>query len=293
MSQPSDLPAWRQVPILSGRAARLLLAPERGAVTVSLDLGRTKTAVVIEGEDIVLPDGQRARKAGLAAAFSDPEDCIEIAEDGCRKVYLFSESERRYYKLFQPFEGRPPTIVINNATMHAIVGKDPWEDAEEKVATVPRRGGECLDTCCGLGYSAQLLAKRGFQRVTTCEADLNVLTIAAVNPWSEGLFRNPRIAVQHADVREFAARSDAGRFACVFHDPPTVLLAGELYSEELYREFARILAPEGVLYHYVGAPGARLGRDYARGVIRRLQAAGFRGVRRVTEGVLAVRRAPQ
>jgi hypothetical protein len=229
-------------------------------------------------------------RAELAAAFSEPEDCVEVRNGECRKVYLYDDAERKYYKLYQPCEGRAPTIIINNATMHAIIGKDPWQDEADKVAVLPRRGGECLDTCCGLGYSAQLLAEAGFTRVTTCEVDLNVLTIASVNPWSEGLFSSPHISIAHTDVRDLVRLCDAGRYACIFHDPPTVLHAGELYAEELYREFARVLHPHGALYHYVGAPGARVGRDYARGVIRRLQDAGFTEVHRVTRGVLALRR---
>ncbi len=290
VAPPGDIPAWRRVPILCGATAQALLEADEGGLAVSLDLGRSTATVVVGRDSLTLPDGRRVGKADLADAFSEPQDCIEISDGPCRKVYLYDESTRKYYKLYQPVEGRAPTIVINNATMHAIVGKDPWQDEVDKVAVVPRRRGECLDTCCGLGYSAQMLADAGFSRVTTCEVDPNVLRIAALNPWSEGLFSNARITIRNVDVREFVASCPDGRFSCVFHDPPTVLQAGELYAEDLYRAFARVLSARGVLYHYVGAPGARVGRDYARGVIRRLQEAGFEGVRRVTGGVLALRK---
>lgn len=283
-----SLPSWRQVPIISGRTARRMLEAGFGALEVSLDLGRTETAISVEADEIVLPDARRVKKAALAEVSPEAGDCIELAQGGCEKVYLYSDAERKYYKLYQPFEGRAPTIVINNAPMHAIVRKDPWQDEADKVATLPRRRGECLDTCCGLGYSAQLLADAGFARVTSCEVDLNVLGIAAINPWSGGLFKRPKIALLNVDLRELVAGCPAGRFSCVFHDPPTIFQAGELYSEALYREFAAVLARGGVLYHYVGSPGRRSGRDYARGVMRRMHAAGFIGVRRVTGGVLGV-----
>jgi predicted methyltransferase len=288
-AHPTGIPDWRSVPIVSGHTAARMLSAPSGELSVSLDLGRSQTAVTVDADGFVLPDGRTVSRGQLAAEVSAPEDCIELAEDDCRKVYIFSDETSSYYKLFQPFEDRPPTIVINSATMHAIVGKDPWQDEAEKVGTVPARAGECLDTCCGLGYSAQLLAEAGFTRVTTCEVDANVLSVAAVNPWSEGLFGDPRIGIVPSDVRDFITGSEDGRFACVFHDPPTVYQAGELYSEALYREFARILRPGGVMYHYVGTPGAKAGRDYARGVIRRMQSAGFGRVRRVPGGVLGVR----
>jgi len=268
------VPNWQRVPIVSGRTARRILDSPPGGLRVSLDLGRSETELRIERDAVVLPDGSRIGRDDLERAFSDLEDCIRL-DGGCRKVYSYSESERKYYKLFQPFENLAPTIVINGATMHAIVGTDPWSDAEQKVASVPMRGGRCLDTCCGLGYSAQLLSAR-FDAVTTCEVDANVLDIAAVNPWSEGLFCAPSITVRNEDMRRVLAGSAPGSLQCIFHDPPTVYQAGELYAEALYRRFARVLAPGGALYHYVGEPGKYLGRDYAGGV---MQGAGALGLR--------------
>jgi len=284
MSDAAPPPA----PVISGRTAERLLNAE-GCVTVSLDLGLTQSNVEVGGEEMILPGGRAVRKDALAGAFKDAEDCIELSAGGPRKVYLFSEETGKYYKLYQPFEDRAPTIIIAGATMHTIVSTDPWQDEEEKVRTIPARGGECLDTCFGLGYSAQLLAARGFERVVSCEADANVLSVAAVNPWSRGALEDDRIEVLSVDVREHVRAREDGRFAAVFHDPPTVQQAGELYSGALYAEFARVLARRGSLYHYVGAPGAKLGRDYAEGVIRRLREAGFERTRRIARGVLAVK----
>ncbi len=280
------MPAWKGVPVVSGRTARRLLQAGEGALEVSLDLGRTRVEVRVDGGALVLPDGACIDRDELAGAFSDAEDCVRLDGGAPRKVYLYSESTRKYYKLYQPFEDRAPTIVINGATMHAIVGKDPWQDAEDKVACLPARPGRCLDTCCGLGYSAQLLAAR-FEAVTTCEVDANVLDVASVNPWSEGLFTTPNLEVRAADLREVLGGCARGSLGCIFHDPPTVYQAGELYAEDLYRRFAAALARGGALYHYVGEPGRKLGQDYAGGVMRRLRNAGFGRVRRVTSGVVA------
>jgi predicted methyltransferase len=285
-----SVPQWQKVPVLSGRTARKLLDCRSGSLEASLDLGRTRCVVQVEDEELVLADGQRLEKARLAEEFSEPEDCIEVREGRPRKVYHYDEQRRSYYKLFQSHPDRPPTILINGATMHPVSGTDPWEGTREMVAQLPKCGGQCLDTCCGLGYSAQMLSERGFDAVVTCEVDANVLRVAAVNPWSEGLFASGRIDVLHADLREVVADSPEGRFGCIFHDPPTVYQAGELYAGELYGEFRRVLTSRGILYHYVGSPGGRLGQDYAHGVIQRLQEAGFYRVRRVSGGVLARRR---
>lgn len=284
------IPEWQDAVVVSGRTARRLLEAPAGELEVSLDLGRSRDSVTVEERRIALPDGQRVDEEELADSFSDPEDCVELRDGEPRKVYFYDSTLRCYYKLFQPFEDRPPTIVINGATMHPVRGAGPWEGTEEMVRAVPSRGGECLDTCCGLGYSAQMLADTQFTTVTTCEVDRNVLTVASLNPWSQGLFSAPNIRIHYADMRDFLAECRDGRFSCVFHDPPTIYQAGELYSEELYKELRRVLGRGGVLYHYVGAPGGRWGRDYAHGVIQRLQSAGFARAKRVTGGVLAVRR---
>jgi len=273
--------------MVSGRTARALLNCKEGALEVSLDLGLSRSRVAVRADAIGLPDGQQVAKESLAKAFSRPEDCIEISEGMPRKVYLYSQETSKYYKLYQPFDDHAPTVVINNAAMHAIVRKDPWEDEEEKVSALPPLHGRCLDTCCGLGYSAQLLARRRFERVTTCEVDPNVLKIAAVNPWSRGLFEDPVIQIRRVDVRDFVRECEPAAFAAIFHDPPTVYQAGELYGEELYREFARVLSRSGALYHYVGAPGRRRGQDYAHGVMRRLRSAGFASTKRCASGVVA------
>ncbi len=281
------VPEFRGAPVVSGWTANRILRAPPGRLEVSLDLGRSTAEVTCDSASVILPGDLKVSKQALAAAFSEPEDCISLEPGEPEKVYRYSERTRKYYKLYQAREDDAPTIVINGATMHSIVRKDPWTYTRDKVASVPRFRGACLDTCCGLGYSAQLLCERRAGKVTTCEADDNVLAVAALNPWSERLFASDRIGIVPQDLREHVRASRPGVYGCIFHDPPTVFQAGELYSAGLYRQFARVLQRGGVLYHYVGAPGGRTGRDYAGGVIRRLQGAGFKRTRRVVEGVVA------
>ena len=71
-------------------------------------------------------------------------------------------------------------------------------------------------------------------------------------------------------------------FDSVIHDPPRFSLAGELYSEEFYREIFRVLRRSGRLFHYTGNPHLlRKGSGFVDGVIRRLKSAGFRNVKKV------------
>ena len=64
-------------------------------------------------------------------------------------------------------------------------------------------------------------------------------------------------------------------FGAVLHDPPSMSLAGDLYSGVFYRELYRVLKFGGRLFHYIGDPRSAFGSGVTRGVIRRLGEAGF------------------
>jgi hypothetical protein len=282
-----ELPEWSRVTVISGRTARYLLDASNGPAEVTLDLGLTRATVEVEDDMLCLPEGEHVSRSALEELFNQEEDCIALLGDTWRKVYLYSDETNCYYKLYQPFADQAPTIFINNASMHSIVEKGPWQDEVDKVKVLPPIGGRCLDTCCGLGYSAQLLSRKGFDEVVSCEIDREVLRVASINPWSRSLFHNSVVQIVEIDVRDYVDDLPEGSFEAIFHDPPTVYQAGALYGEELYREFWRVLTNGGVLYHYVGEPGRKRGQDYAHGVIQRLQEAGFRNVKRATSGVVA------
>lgn len=264
-----------------------MLDADPGRLSASLDLGLTRIEIRRSDQTIRLPAGRAIDVGRLSKSFSAPEDCILLGENTLRKAYLYSEETGKYYKLYQPTEDVAPTVVIASATMHSIVDMMPWEDAQKKTAALGGSRGTCLDTCFGLGYSAQLLFQNGFQSVVTCEVDRNVLRLARVNPWSAPAFDTEEIDIYEGDVRTLLEETGENSFDAIFHDPPTIRQAGELYSEDIYRRFKNVLRSPGRLYHYVGSPGAGHGQDFSRGVMRRLQEAGFRNTERRERGVIA------
>jgi predicted methyltransferase len=136
--------------------------------------------------------------------------------------------------------------------------------------------GVCLDTCCGLGYSAlAMAASPAVSSVVCCEVDANVLEAVRHNPASAALFDNPKIDLRLADAIDVVGELPDASFDRIFHDPPRLALAGELYSLAFYQELFRVLRKGGKLFHYTGAPGEKAGRRVREGIIRRLREAGF------------------
>jgi predicted methyltransferase len=131
-----------------------------------------------------------------------------------------------------------------------------------------------LDTSTGLGYTAIETAKTA-ESVVTVEVDPAVLKICRYNPWSRALFENPRIRQQIGDVFDEITSFETGVFSRIVHDPPTISLAGHLYSEEFYKQLFRVLRPGGRLFHYIGDLKSRSGTRTMHGVVRRLKDASF------------------
>jgi predicted methyltransferase len=102
-----------------------------------------------------------------------------------------------------------------------------------------------------------------------------VLEIARLNPWSHQLFQNPRIRQIVGDSFEEIEGFEDESFSRIVHDPPMFSLAGELYSGAFYRHLFRVLKRKGRVFHYIGDLNSRSGRNVARGIVRRLQEAGF------------------
>lgn len=152
--------------------------------------------------------------------------------------------------------------------------------------------GDCLDTCGGLGYTAiAMAASLGVRRVLCFEVDANVIEAARRNPESKRLFEDGKIELRNEDVFDALDTVPEASFDRVFHDPPRVGLAGELYSAAFYAKLHRVMKPGGKLFHYTGAPGEKAGKRIVAGVIRRLTDAGFRSVRQdeTAQGLSAVR----
>ncbi|MFN2197140.1 MAG: RsmD family RNA methyltransferase, partial [Anaerolineales bacterium] len=181
----------------------------------------------------------------------------------------------RYYVLMATESA--PTMLISGIPMHRIKDTNPHADTLAKLRAVKPVFGQVLDTATGLGYTA-IEAARSASHVVTIELDPTVLEIIRQNPWSQDLLDNPRITQLIGDsfdrIEEFAD----GSFDRIIHDPPTISLAGELYSTDFYRQLYRVLRGSGILFHYIGNLDSKLGKNVSRGVAKRLQAAGFRRI---------------
>jgi predicted methyltransferase len=92
-----------------------------------------------------------------------------------------------------------------------------------------------------------------------------------------------------ADISERIASMPGGSMDAILHDPPRFGIAGKLYSQGFYNELARVLRPEGMLFHYTGTPNKiSRGRDLGSEVAARLRVAGFT-TKPNGDGVLAVK----
>jgi hypothetical protein len=279
-----------EIIVLSHFQARPLIeAQQRGAdvAETSLDLGREAAQVRLETDGVRLGAGLVSWPVIEEIVKSDTA-CFAIEDGEARKIQTFSEETGRVYTLY-PTAGAP-TMLVSGVLMHRIKGIDPMEDTRRKLRTIAPVAGRVLDTATGLGYTAVEAASTA-SSVLTVELDPAAQSIARANPWSRGLFEDERIEQRIGDSFDVVRELADGSFDRVIHDPPMFSLAGELYSLEFYRELHRVTAPGGRLFHYVGDPESRSGARVTRGVLRRLEEAGFRDLRRRPEafGVSAAR----
>jgi uncharacterized protein len=266
--------------VLSHRSAQALIQAQTGgerSLPVSLDLGLTTQPVLLAPQGALLPDGQTLPWSAVEAISRDELGCYRVAEGAVERIQAFSSSLNRFYSLM-PTTGAP-TLLVSGIPMHRIKETDPYQDTLSKIRTLAPLRGQVLDTCTGLGYTA-IEAARTAERVITIELDPTVLEVARINPWSRPLFENPRIQQRVGDAYEEIESLDDEAFSRILHDPPTMSLAGELYSGVFYRNLYRVLKRGGRLYHYVGDLESRSGRNVVRGAVRRLQEAGFSRIER-------------
>lgn len=262
---------FKDVPLLAGaEAARVLAARDISReLEISLDLGITKTVCSVSPKGLELAD-RTVEWETLEKIAENPEDVYVIGEE-VRKLSFFKGS---FYRLVLPSWGNAPTVEINGVRMHRTVGTYPEVDAREKTGLAGVLWNrKVLDLCTGLGYTAVACVRKGASRVVTVEKDVNVLELASYNPWSRDLFKEP-VEIVVDDAYLFLQRCDEV-FDAVIHDPPAIYMEGRLYSEEFYRQLAKVLKRGGVLIHYVGETGRRRGVRLYAGVIRRLHRAGF------------------
>ncbi len=277
--------------ILSHYQAKEVLVAQRngmGSVNISLDLGLSTTQLLLHPKGLQLPDGKLLIWSVVEEIVKSTSGCYVIEDGSSRAIQYYSELTDRVYSLY-PTLGAP-TMLVSGIPMHRIKDTDPHQDTLEKIRTIKPVVGQVLDTATGLGYTA-IEAARTAEHVTTIELDPTALKVCRHNPWSQELFNNPKITQVIGDSFDVVAEMEAGRFTRVIHDPPTFSLAGDLYSGEFYRELYRVMRNRSLLFHYIGDPESKSGRSITVGVMRRLEQAGFRQVKRAPRafGVVAVK----
>lgn len=293
------LPDGRWPVVLSHLQATPLLALRHAAnasptdLRSSYDLGKTTCAVMLGADGVHFPvPGERATTGDMQGTLAtwalleelaqEPNWCIELGDDPqapLRPIRAYS-AMTGWVRTLYPTVGAPTTLV-SGIPMHRIQEVEPWEDTRRKVrAAAPQ--GVMLDTALGLGYSAIQSAAKA-ERVISVEIDPEALRLARRNPWSRELFTASNIEVHIGDIEEVIESFNEHTFARVLHDPPAMSLAGELYSTSFYRDVRRVLRRNGRLFHYIGDPESASGRNTTRGVMRRLQDAGFQRIERRPE----------
>ena len=267
-------------PLLAARRAG------RPSARVSLDLELTTADVILEGNGVRFPGGQSVTWQDLETIHASERGCFVIEGNTPHKIQFFSEQTNQLYSLMPT--RRAPTMLISGIPMHRVKDTDPHADTLEKIKTITPITGQVLDTATGLGYTA-IQAVQTAEHVTTIELDPAALEVARLNPWSQSLFENPKITRVIGDSLEEIEKFRASTFARIIHDPPMFNLAGNLYSGEFYRHLFRVLRPGGRLFHYIGDLASKSGRVVTKGVVRRLQEAGFKRVsqRPAAFGVIA------
>lgn len=268
--------------LISGyEAARWVAARKSNTnpAEISLDLGKTRESVDWNDDGVPVAEGNiRIPWSEIEHLARHPHRCATFDNSGVlATVHIHSAATNRQAGLWAIEDGAP-TMMLAGFPMHRTKGTTPWEDTLAKVAAAAPLTGRVLDTTMGLGYTA-IAASRTAVKVTTIELDPAVVEIARANPWSCELFDSGKIEVVVGGAFETIKGLAAGTVDVVLHDPPTIQLAGDLYSEDFYREIHRVLRPRGRLFHYVGNPDSRQGATLTRGVQRRLHHAGFRKVR--------------
>ncbi len=183
------------------------------------------------------------------------------------------------YKKFSYYKLVDGTIEIDGIRMHQTSKKTPLEDANEKVSLIPLKSHyKALDICTGLGYNAILLSRK-VKYVVTIENDIYVINTAKKNDASTNLFLAENIFKILANAESLIPVLPDEYFDVIYHDPPTLKRAGELYSQKFYYELYRVLKPNRAIFHYTGKPGSKKGKNIPAGVKKRLAFAGFKNIK--------------
>jgi uncharacterized protein len=275
--------------VLSHLQARQLMEARKNGqslVIASIDLNLTESEIRLQLDDVLFPTGESLDWKSIEQIGSNETTCFYVEDNSPRAIRGFSEFSGRVYGLMPTASA--PTMLISGIPMHRIKDTNPHQDTLNKIKAIAPIKGDVLDTTTGLGYTAIEAAKTA-RRVVTIEIDLVAQDIARLNPWSQGLFKNPNITQVIGDAFDEIKGFEAQSFSAIIHDPPMFSLAGDLYSLAFYQQAFRVLKHNGRMFHYIGDPESRTGARVTKGVTRRLQEAGFARVIRAQRafGVVA------
>jgi uncharacterized protein len=259
------------------QAASLMASKKTGQTTVntSLDLGISQICATLTSDGVEFPGAGKLSWDRIHKINSDRNGCFLIENNSIRAIRGFSESTGRSLSLM-PTRGAP-ALIIAGFPMHRMKNITPYEASKAMVDAIEPFYGEVLDTATGLGYTA-LSAAQTASRVTTVELDAAARELAMLNPWSRGLFTHDKITRIIGDSFKVIKDFPSEKFCGIIHDPPTLSLAGDLYSGEFYKQAFRVLRPNGKMFHYLGDPSSSGVTRTTQGVIRRLHDAGFKNV---------------
>ena len=274
MNDSPELPA----PVISHYQTSLLLnARQEGlkSAITSIDLGISTVEALIQVDGVVYPDSTMLGWADAEEISSNENACYCIEDNVPVAIRGFSETLGRVYSLMPTPSA--PVMLIAGFSMHRFKDIAPLKAALAMVAPLAPVHGNILDTTTGLGYTA-IEASRKASHVTTIELCPVAQKMARMNPWSRELFGNPKITQIMGDCVEKIMTFADNSFSGVIHDPPTMSLAGDLYSGEFYKQVHRIVTPRGRMFHYLGDPDSATGARVTRGAVKRLYDAGFRKV---------------
>ena len=258
---------------INAQQALEAIAKGLSCVMLSTDLNISEQEFSIIDQELVLDQDNKLSINELKKIVKKTQR-IYLCSDG--DMEPLEDRSSGYYKLV-PTQGAP-LLEISGVKMHISKGTDPFTSASEMSQQAVRKGDKVLDCCSGLGYAAIAAHRLGASEVLTIELSHQVMGLRAQNPWSKDL-GNDGIVQRQGSSYELIGTMPSISFDSVIHDPPRFSLAGELYSEEFYREICRVLRPGGRLFHYTGNPHVvKKGSSFVDGVIRRLKSAGFKNV---------------
>ncbi|MCJ8318405.1 MAG: methyltransferase domain-containing protein [Colwellia sp.] len=267
----------------NARQALEAIAKGLSCVRLSTDLNLSQQDYSLSDQSLVLDEDNRLSINELKKIVKKTQR-IYLCCDG--EMDPLEDRSSGYYKLV-PTAGAP-LLEISGVKMHISKGTDPFTSASEMAKQAVRKGDKVLDCCSGLGYAAIAAHRLGASEVLSIELSPEVMGLRAQNPWSNDLGKEGIVQCQGSSFELIVSMPETS-FDSVIHDPPRFSLAGELYSEEFYRQIFRVLKRDGRLFHYTGNPHVvKKGSSFVDGVIRRLKAVGFKNVEKV-EHLMGVR----